>query len=552
MAIKHKILFWLSAGIFSVTCCLGLLSFSAFAANDYESNNDACSVAGFDDPLICGASNSNEERELQIRTQNILNTIYTWIGIIAVIVIVIGGVRYMTSSGEPDRIKGAKNTIMYAIIGLVVTLAAFAITNLVIGALEGKTESGSGDDSIPVDAGADVPVKSLSVTSKITLVEGDGVQLRVKVLPDYATDHSLSFVSKDENVATVSSGGKVVAKKAGETEIIVTANNGVSAKVAITVIKPVQVESITLNPASLILQKGASKKITAVIKPSNAADKTIKWSSGDPSIVTVSDNGTVKAVKGGVVDIIATASNGVTAKCRVTVNASYWEIKNGKYIYHYNSGKTKEWTVSEYDGWRKLKEQNVKALNPNIPNESSMKKWKSRFTYAGVNIKYYVEDQRANNIAKKNGVSPYAITVDTDRYHESVFKKSRGTWEPYKFSKVNIGKTWKNSSWKNPDKSIYKKDTDTPIGLFYITGNRSLYGANSFKTWWVGFAVQYTTKNLGQYGQNGHGWNKEDYLHKTAASSLKHKCTNGCVTSFGEYAEWVYYNIGRGTPVLIW
>ena len=43
----------------------------------------------------------------------------------------------MTSAGDPDKVKNAKNAIMYAVIGLIVTLMAFAITNFIIGALEG-------------------------------------------------------------------------------------------------------------------------------------------------------------------------------------------------------------------------------------------------------------------------------------------------------------------------------------------------------------------------------------------------------------------------------
>ena len=57
--------------------------------------------------------------------------------------IVIGDIKYMTSAGNPEKVKGAKNAIMYAVIGLVVTLLAFAITEVIIGALDGKTSEES-------------------------------------------------------------------------------------------------------------------------------------------------------------------------------------------------------------------------------------------------------------------------------------------------------------------------------------------------------------------------------------------------------------------------
>lgn len=56
-------------------------------------------------------------------------------GVIAVIVIIIGGLRYMTSSGEQANIKAAKDTILYAVIGLVVTIVAFAIVTWVVSKL---------------------------------------------------------------------------------------------------------------------------------------------------------------------------------------------------------------------------------------------------------------------------------------------------------------------------------------------------------------------------------------------------------------------------------
>ena len=65
----------------------------------------------------------------------ILNIVYSIIGIVAVVMVVIGGVSYATSQGDPGRLKKAKDTILYGIIGLVIVLMAFAITNFVLDAL---------------------------------------------------------------------------------------------------------------------------------------------------------------------------------------------------------------------------------------------------------------------------------------------------------------------------------------------------------------------------------------------------------------------------------
>lgn len=63
---------------------------------------------------------------------NILTAVYMIAGIVAVIVIIIGGIRYTTSNGDAGGVKSAKDTILYAVIGLVVIIMAAAITQFVI------------------------------------------------------------------------------------------------------------------------------------------------------------------------------------------------------------------------------------------------------------------------------------------------------------------------------------------------------------------------------------------------------------------------------------
>jgi hypothetical protein len=53
-------------------------------------------------------------------------------GAISVIIIIFGGLRYVTSTGDAGRVKQAKDTIQYAIIGLVVSILAYAIVNFVV------------------------------------------------------------------------------------------------------------------------------------------------------------------------------------------------------------------------------------------------------------------------------------------------------------------------------------------------------------------------------------------------------------------------------------
>lgn len=69
--------------------------------------------------------------------KNSINALLIIAGIACVIVIIIGGFLYIVSAGNPDRTKSAKDAILYAIIGLIISLGAFAIVNFVLGGIGG-------------------------------------------------------------------------------------------------------------------------------------------------------------------------------------------------------------------------------------------------------------------------------------------------------------------------------------------------------------------------------------------------------------------------------
>ena len=76
-----------------------------------------------------------DNKELQSNVTDIINVIIGVLGLVCVVVMIIGGVNYMTSSGDTGKVKKAKDTILYGVIGLVVCALAFAIVNWVIGGI---------------------------------------------------------------------------------------------------------------------------------------------------------------------------------------------------------------------------------------------------------------------------------------------------------------------------------------------------------------------------------------------------------------------------------
>ena len=73
--------------------------------------------------------------DLTSSIRTVFTFIFSVLGIVAVVVIVLGGFYFLTSTGDPAKIKKGKDTILWGIVGLVVCLFAFAIVNFILGAL---------------------------------------------------------------------------------------------------------------------------------------------------------------------------------------------------------------------------------------------------------------------------------------------------------------------------------------------------------------------------------------------------------------------------------
>lgn len=86
-----------------------------------------------------------------------------------------------------------------------------------------------------------------------------------------------------------------------------------------------EITSVTLNCSTLTLEAGKTGKLSATVLPASATDKTVIWSSSKPDVASVSSNGTVTAKKAGTAVITATAVNGKSASCTVTVTGGSTE-----------------------------------------------------------------------------------------------------------------------------------------------------------------------------------------------------------------------------------
>ncbi len=83
------------------------------------------------DPGSVGINNPAKDPNATLG--NVLTTVYAWAGIVAVIVIIIAGFYYTTSSGDSAGLQRAKLAIIGSVVGLIVVIMAFAITQFILG-----------------------------------------------------------------------------------------------------------------------------------------------------------------------------------------------------------------------------------------------------------------------------------------------------------------------------------------------------------------------------------------------------------------------------------
>ena len=167
-----------------------------------------------------------------------------------------------------------------------------------------------------------IPVTKITLNYSILVLTNSPAQLTATVYPSNATNKNISWESSNPSVATVSSNGLVTPVSAGDATITCRAvdGSGVKATCGITVL-PILVENIELNASSASLKVGETKQLTATITPSNATNKTVTWTSSNPSIATVDSYGKVTAKAKGSATITCKAndSSGKQANCAVTV-----------------------------------------------------------------------------------------------------------------------------------------------------------------------------------------------------------------------------------------
>ncbi|MGN0446958.1 MAG: Ig-like domain-containing protein [Acutalibacteraceae bacterium] len=160
----------------------------------------------------------------------------------------------------------------------------------------------------------------LSATSG-TVDPGTYYQFKYKVYPENTTNKKVVWSTSNSNVVKVNQSGVIYANSPGTAVITCkTADTGKTATCKVTV-RTIVPTSVTLNKTSGSMNYGKSYQLVAKVLPENATDRRVTWTSSNPSAVSVSSTGVIKALKPNSSAVITckTVSGGKTATCKVTV-----------------------------------------------------------------------------------------------------------------------------------------------------------------------------------------------------------------------------------------
>ena len=289
------------------------------------------------------------------------------------------------------------------------------VTGLKAGEAEISAETASGKATCTITVEAPVLVESITLDEhNLTCDSLEPIyQLSYKFNPTKPTNQDVEWKSSNPKVVDVTSTGLVMPKKPGTASITVTALDGSEASDSCKVIvtAPKRVQGISLSPGELTITEDDEFAIlTASVLPEDATDKTIIWTSSDPSVATVNKNGEVFPVANGDATISAMSNDEPAAKaeCKVHVDLS---THNHKWSTCWDADRVKHYHICSKCGETKDNEEHdfsngdtcsVCGLGKNgekiqLTNQDRLKMKKSKFIYTGEQIDF-LGGTKYNNI----------------------------------------------------------------------------------------------------------------------------------------------------------
>ena len=366
--------------------------------------------------------------------------------------------RCVTSVGNnafKDCTKFTSVTIPRSVTSISATAFSYPKILTIYGVAGTYAETFAKENSIQfVDQQVKATAASLDQT-ELTINKGATAQLNLSVTPENFTD-TVTWKSTDEKVATISDSGEVKAVGAGTATIKVVVGD-ISATCQVTVLQPVT--GIRLNKSSLTMDALGTFQMTASVYPDSANDKRITWSSSDPAIASVDENGLVTALKKGTATITAAAmdGSGVKSTCKVTVSNTAYVCTDPAQLespHNYDNSCTDVWSY-RLDG--------ASSLNVTFDARTEME---DGFDYL------YILDGSGKEVGKYTGkeLAGKTVSVPGDTVQiRMASDKGNNAWG-FKVTSVKAGSETCQHVWDNG--KVTKEPTETETGVKTFTCTR--------------------------------------------------------------------------------
>ena len=359
--------------------------------------------------------------------------------------------RCVTSIGNnafKDCTKFTSVTIPRSVTSISASAFSYPAILTIYGVAGTYAETFAKENSIKfVDQQIKATAASLDKT-ELTINKGAAAQLNLSVTPENFTD-IVDWKSTDTNIVTVSDNGVVKAVGVGTATVKVTVGD-VSASCKVTVLQPVT--GISLNKSSLTMDALGTFQMTASVYPDSANDKRITWSSSDPAIASVDENGLVTALKKGTATITAAAMDGSSVKstCKVTVSNTAYVCTDPAQLespHNYDNSCTDVWSY-RLDG--------ASSLNVTFDARTEME---DGFDYL------YILDGSDKEVGKYTGkeLAGKTVSVPGDTVQiRMASDKGNNAWG-FKVTSVKAGSETCQHVWDNG--KVTKEPTETETGI---------------------------------------------------------------------------------------
>ncbi|MGP1475615.1 MAG: IdeS/Mac family cysteine endopeptidase [Treponema sp.] len=241
-----------------------------------------------------------------------------------------------------------------------------------------------------------------SIDENVSIVKGGTHQLSATVKPENATNKTLTYSSDREDIASVDTNGLISAKKVGTASVTIHAADGITKTISVTVTSA-HVSATGIAVASgdenVPIVKGGTHQLSATVKPENATNKTLTYSSDREDIASVDTNGLITAKKVGTASVTIHAADGITKTISVTVTEAEVPVTDIEFAPPLPAG-TLELTIGQ------VYKFGAKAMPDNATNKNL------KFTTSDSSTAWLCGDGNSSVKGEKEGTA--TVTIESE------------------------------------------------------------------------------------------------------------------------------------------